>query len=147
VTEEHLSADDRQAIADVQIRYATACDRRDWALFDHVFVPDVLADYGEGFRFEGREAVVASIRSMLGGCGSSQHLLGNHRAAHDGTQVVASCTIRAFHRGRGDASASTYEALGEYHDTVVRTAEGWRIAVRRMDVIAELGSREVLGPG
>jgi hypothetical protein len=29
----------------------------------------------------------------------------------------------------------------------VRTPAGWRIAFRRMRVIAELGTRDVLGPG
>ena len=142
-----MRADDHLAIAALQIRYATACDRRDWALFDDVFLPDVRADYGPGFRFEGREAVVASIRSMLGGCGPSQHLVGNHRVEEAAGEIRASCSIRAFHRGLGDVADLTYEALGEYHDVVVSTPSGWRIARRRMEVSAELGSRVVLGPG
>ena len=147
MTPDRLTADDRLDIAAVQIRYATACDRRDWALFDDIFLPDVVADYGVGFRFEGRDAVVASIRSMLGGCGPSLHLLGNHRVEEDAGVVRAACSIRAFHRGLGEHAETTYEALGEYHDIVVRTPSGWRIAERRMDVAAELGSRVVLGPG
>jgi hypothetical protein len=142
-----LTVGDRLDIAELQIRYATACDGRDWRLFDDIFLPDVRADYGPGFQLEGREDVVASIRSMLGGCGPSLHLLGNHRVEQTAGVVRASCSVRAFHRGRGELAEVTYEALGEYHDVVVATASGWRIAERRMDVAAEVGSRMVLGPG
>src|SRR4051794_27386214 len=38
--------DDRAAIADVIVRYATAIDRRDWGLFKTCFTDDCASDYG-----------------------------------------------------------------------------------------------------
>jgi hypothetical protein len=138
---------DHCAVVDVAVRYAVACDRRDWRLFEEVFLPDVRTQYTAEFQVDGRDAVVAMVRSMLGGCGPTQHLLGSHVVAIDGDRATASCQIRAWHRGVGDAAELTYEAIGSYHDELVRTPDGWRIAHRRMDVIAELGTRDVLGPG
>jgi hypothetical protein len=138
---------DHCAVVDVQVRYAVACDTRDWALFDQVFLADVRTDYGEGFQPQGRDAVVGMVRSMLGGCGPTQHLVGSHVVALDGDRATAACQIRAWHRGVGDLADTTYEAIGSYHDELVRTPDGWRIAFRRMVVIAELGTRDVLGPG
>jgi hypothetical protein len=134
-------------VVDVAVRYAVACDTRDWARFDDVFVEDVRTSYGPEYQVDGRAAVVAMIRSMLGGCGPTQHLVGSHVVAIDGDRATASCQIRAWHRGVGDAADLTYEAIGSYHDELARTPAGWRITFRRMDVIAELGTRDVLGPG
>jgi hypothetical protein len=138
---------DHREIVAVAVRYASACDTRDWKLFEDVFVPDVRTDYASEFRHEGRDEVVAMIRSMLGGCGPTQHLLGSHVVSIDGDRATSSCSIRAFHVGRGAANGLTYEAIGAYHDELVRTEAGWRISFRRMDVIAELGTRDVLAPG
>ena len=138
---------DHREIVAVAVRYASACDTRDWKLFEDVFVPDVRTEYGTEFRLEGRDEVVAMIRSMLGGCGPTQHLLGSHSVSVDGDRATSSCAIRAFHIGIGAATGKSYEAIGAYHDELVRTRAGWRISRRRMDVIAELGTRDVLAPG
>ena len=44
----------KQAVEAVLIRYARACDRRDWALYDQVFHPDVEANYNDEFKASGR---------------------------------------------------------------------------------------------
>ena len=126
-------------------RYADAADRRDWSLFDEVFTPDATADYPTS-KLSGREAIVRLIRNALGGCGPSQHLLGNHTAQLDGDAAHASCKVRAFHQGSGDRSASTYELLGTYYHELVRTPDGWRTRHLRMTIAAETGTRDVLQP-
>lgn len=139
------AAADRDEIRAVQNRYADACDARDWALFERVFTPDATADYG-AFQPAGREAIVAAIRSRLGGCGATQHLLGNQEVAVEGDTASARCRVRAFHVGRGERREQSYEVFAEYRDRLVRTPEGWRIAHRTMRVALERGTREVLGP-
>jgi hypothetical protein len=127
-------------------RYARACDTRDWALFDTVFAPDAIADYGNGLVLEGREAIIASIRSYLGGCGPSQHMLGNFVVTAAGKSADSRCYVRAFHRGRGDDAGVTYEVMGEYRTRWRRLAAGWRAVEWGMAVDCELGSRDILGP-
>jgi hypothetical protein len=137
--------DDHWEIVAVQNRYGEACDRRDWALFDEVFTPDAVTEYG-GAVVAGRGERVASIRSHLGGCGTTQHLLGNYSASVQGEAAEASCYVRAFHLG-ADRPELHYEMFGRYHDRLRRTPDGWRIAYRRLEVSFELGTRDVLGPG
>ena len=139
---------DRIAVIDVLIRYATACDRRDWRLFDDIFLPDVKTDYGNGlYTFNNRQDVVNLIRSFLGGCGPTQHLLGNYRIDLEGDMANSVCSVRAFHVGISDAAGLTYEMAGEYRDHLKRTKDGWRIARRALVVNWEQGSRKVLRPG
>jgi hypothetical protein len=136
---------DRQAIITVLNRYAEACDTRRWALFDDVFTPDAVGDYGAGFQVHGREAIVGMVASHLGGCGPTQHLLGNYVVDVDGDRASTTCKVRALHLGAGD-STRTYEVLGEYHDRLDRLSQGWRISHRRMAVAIELGARDILRP-
>ena len=137
---------DKMEVIDVLVRYATACDTRDWGLYDRVFMPDVQADYGGPNGFNNRKATVAMIRSMLGGCGPSQHLLGNYRITIDGDTAESVCYVRVFHAGIGPAEGKTFEVWGEYRDRLVRTAEGWRIARRTMVANWTQGSFDVLRP-
>ena len=130
---------------DVLNRYAEAADQRDWSILDQVFTPDVTADYPTS-KLAGRDEIVQLLRNTLGGCGPSQHLLGNHTARIDGDEAHASCKVRAFSRGAGDRSADTYELFGTYHHDLIRTPDGWRTRHLRMDVAAELGTRDVLQP-
>lgn len=141
---EHLLLEHQ--LNEVLARYARACDQRDWAALDEVFVQEATADYGGSLHLQGRGPIVAMIRAHLGGCGPSQHLLGNLLVeARDGA-VASHVYVRAAHRGTGNLHSMTYECLAEYQDRWVSTPNGWRIAHRRMDISHELGSRDVLRP-
>ncbi len=145
MTDEVGGGPDRAAIVETQIRYALACDRKDWALFDQVFTVDAIGWYG-GRAVEGRAAIVTMIQRGLGATGATQHLLGNPVVEVGGDTATAWCAVRAFHQGAGAKEHLTYEVIGDYDDELVRTDEGWRITRRRMEVRARVGSREVLGP-
>jgi hypothetical protein len=127
-------------------RYARAHDERDWGMLDTVFASDVTADYAGEFKLEGRDALVANTRAHLGGCGPSQHLMGNFVITVAGKSADSRCYIRAFHRGRGDKAHLTYEAFGEYLAHWRRLPEGWRATEWTMRVTCEIGTRDVLGP-
>ena len=134
--------DERLAVAAVPIRCAAAFDSRDWKDLDEVFTEDVV-----GYGVEGREAVVAFVRSFLGGCGPSQHLLGNHQVTIVGDTAKSVCKARVMHIGAGARSHLTYECFGNYLDDLVRTDAGWRISKRIFDVTITLGDTSVLRPG
>jgi len=137
---------DRHAIIDLLNRYAEALDHRDWALLDDVFLPDATADYGVG-ALTGRAAIVRSITDLLGGCGPSQHLLGNYQVTVDEDHARSTSRIRVFHQGAGSkASLEPFECFGEYHDDLRRAADGWRIAHREMVTTIVRGDYGVLGP-
>jgi len=145
-----MTLDDLLAEREIQhtlYRYARSCDARDWAGFDKVFAEDAEADYSGLIQLQGRANIVASIRSMLGGCGPSLHLMGNPEVGVQGDGALASVYIRAFHRGVGEKAHLTYECFGEYQASLRKLAEGWRVTHWRMRVDAESGTQEVLGPG
>jgi hypothetical protein len=139
---------DRDAIVDVVNRYAYSLDERDWALLDQVFAVDATGQYGgPGSPLEGLEAIGASIRSFLDGCGPSQHLLGNHIVEVNGDEAVSRCKARVYHYGAGERAALTpYECFGVYRDRLRRTPEGWRIAERVFDVQHAVGDIKILQP-
>lgn len=137
---------DRQAIVDVIVRLAGILDRREWDRLPEVFHPDAVA-YRD--RNVGLAAIEAGIRSNLGGCGPSQHLVGNHEVTiHDDADTASVVSkIRVLHAGLGDQAAVTFECLGDYHDRLVRTPDGWRIVERVFDVQLRIGDPAVLRPG
>jgi hypothetical protein len=135
-------AEDQLAVIDTVVRCAAAFDRRDWGALDDVFAPDAV-----GYGVEGREGVVRFVRNFLGGCGPSQHLLGNHQVTIDVDRASSVCKARVLHVGAGDRSHLTYECFGNYWDDLVRTEEGWRISARRFEVTITLGDTSVLQPG
>jgi hypothetical protein len=86
------------------------------------------------------------LRALLGGCGPSQHLLGNYQVDVDGDRARSVCRIRVYHQGAGARAHLAFEVFGEYHDTWVRTPDGWRMTGRRMDTSIVRGDVEVLQP-
>ena len=127
-------------------RYARACDDRDWKAFETIFAPDVTVEFPGFSMLEGRDAVIANIRSHLGGCGPSQHLLGNYTVTAAGKSAESHCYVRAFHAGTGDKAGITYGVMSKYRARWRRLAEGWRVTEWVMKVHCELGDRSILGP-
>lgn len=137
-------------LATVLNRYAQLCDERDWALIHQIFSSDATAQYGNR-SLPNPAAVLGMLQNHLGGCGPTQHLLGNLgidiALSNDGTTSVNSrIAVRAAHRGAGEKRDETYECMGHYQDRWRHTESGWRIAHRQMVVTFEFGSRRVLGP-
>lgn len=130
----------------VLIAYALLCDRRDWQTIGDVFSDGASACYG-GHTLPERAAILAMLRRHLGGCGPTQHLLGNLQVWVDGQgQVTSRTEVRASHRGAGEQQHQTYDCMGHYEDRWTHTPAGWRIAHRTMTVALEFGSRTVLAP-
>lgn len=130
---------------EVVCRYAQLCDERDWSLVDQVFAATATATYG-GWALPDRAAILGMLRQNLGGCGPTQHLLGNLTVQIGPKGVSSRTSVRASHRGSGSLHSETYECIGYYKDQWQQTPEGWRILHREMVVKLEFGSRKVLGP-
>jgi len=134
----------RDDIIDVLNRMASILDAREWDRLGEVFAEDAVAYRDQNV---GLQAIEQGIRASLGGCGPSQHLLGNYQIRVEGDRATSVTKIRVLHVGRGERAHLTYECLGDYHDDHVRTADGWRIARRRFDAYIKLGDPSVLQPG
>ncbi len=139
-------ADDRFAIIAVLDRYAECLDTRDWRGLADVFTADVEMDFGV-WQAADLDAVRANIAAFLGGCGPSQHLLGNYRITLEGDAASSRCYCRVMHFGKGEHEGKTFESWIEYADELVRTAEGWRSRKRLARAIMNQGDVSLLGPG
>lgn len=136
---------ERDLILELLADAAWIFDHKQWDRMGEVFTPDTEA-YGQ----QGIEALTANTVRYLGGCGPTQHLIGNHRVRIDGDTATVVSYVRAFHlspdvdrmeRARPD---QFWDFLGEYHDTLVRAADGWRISRRVCIPRASTGSLDLL---
>lgn len=139
-----MTAPDQEARAEIVealARFAAATDSRDWPAVASMLVPDATA-YGA----HGVEAILERMQAHLGGCGPSQHLLGNHRIEVDGDTARSLTYARVHHVGIGPKSGSFFECLGEYDDRWALTPDGWCITRRSFDMRITLGDVGVLRP-
>ena len=124
---------DRIEIDDLLTRYARAVDTCDWDLLATVFTPDAELDYRSAGGIRGRfPEVSAWLAQVLPGFSWTQHLVVNRSVTLD----VDGATGRA----RSDflnpnqflirGEPWLFTVGGRYHDRLVRSPNGWRIARR-----------------
>ncbi|GHF50257.1 3-phenylpropionate/cinnamic acid dioxygenase small subunit [Amycolatopsis bartoniae] len=124
---------DRAEISDVQLRYATGTDSRDWELFRSCFTDEVEVDFSEGF---GQPVVrlnaddwVQSTAPRMESFTATHHMITNLAITFDGDDH-ATCVayLRATHHLPNNTGDSDQTVYGYYTNRFERTASGWRIA-------------------
>lgn len=122
---------DRQEIADLLAEYCRALDLMDLPAIAKVFTADCRVEYGPEERLQstGAEAVARSLERMWRWARTSHHLSNIQVEFESPDAARAVSYVIAWHE-RPDGSTAT--VLGQYHDRLRRTEEGWRIAERRM---------------
>jgi len=124
---------DRADISDVQLRYATGTDSRDWGLFRSCFTDEVEVDFSEGF---GQPAVrvtaddfVKRTAPRMESFEATQHAITNHVITFDDDDH-ATCVayVRASHHKPNSTGDSDQTVYGYYTNRFERTPSGWRIA-------------------
>lgn len=123
----------RRAIEDVLVDYCRHLDRMDLPALAALFTDDCRVVYGDDLRLaaRGRAALEASLARMWRWSRTAHHLA-NVRIAFDGPDSArAESYVHAWHERPDGATATVY---GRYMDRLVRGADGWRIAERRMDM-------------
>lgn len=119
---------DRFEIDELLTRYAQAIDDKTFDLLDTVFTPDAHLDYISAGGIAGDYATVKQwLSEILPTFPSYQHLVGNRRITLQGDTATS---IATFHNPMVWPDGSMFFCGGEYHDQLVRTADGWRITER-----------------
>jgi SnoaL-like domain len=101
---------DRREIDDLLVRYATVLDTRRWDELGTVFVPDAVLPF---FTWTQHLVVNRAVRLAVGADEATAH--------------------SSFYNPNGavvDGQPWLFVVGGAYHDRLVRTSEGWRIAHR-----------------
>lgn len=137
------AADDRAAITELTVGYCWAIDSHDWQALRNVFAPGATAELGNGTE-HGVEAIIERISGVLSGIDSSQHIVANHQITLDGDRAACRCYLHAQHVRKAAVRGRNYVVAGRYEDDLVRTAEGWRIAHRRLVVMWTDGNPGVI---
>jgi len=124
-------AEERAAVEDLLVRYATAVDTRRWELLREVFTPDASIDYASTGGMVGRfgevlpwlEATMARFKIL-------QHFVSNLRLEDDGPALRARSYVLAKHGYLREGSMVFFAMGGEYEDRILRTEAGPRIERR-----------------
>jgi len=127
---------DRAAIADLLADYCRHLDAMDLGALADLFTDDATVTYGEAPALNaiGRGAIAASLARMWRWRRTAHHLTTVRLWADGPGAAQSEARVIAWHE-RPDGSTATVH--GRYLDRLLRTADGWRIAHRRME---ELGS-------
>ncbi|MBC3841599.1 nuclear transport factor 2 family protein [Streptacidiphilus sp. 4-A2] len=127
---------DRMEIQDLLVRYAHAVDTRDWALFRGLFTEDAVVDYTAFGGPRGPvEQVVAFLDSVLPLFTATQHLVANCAIDLDGDRATARTMCHNPMALPAEAGAEPRLLVCGlwYRDTLLRTADGWRLRERAED--------------
>jgi len=122
---------DFEAIRDLLVRYATAIDTRDWKLLRTCFTQDATTDYGDIGGWSDIEGVTSFMEEAHMGFGPSNHMLSNFVIDVEGHRARAVCYVHVVLAFAHDPT-SWVDSVGRYDDKLTFTADGWRIAERRV---------------
>jgi hypothetical protein len=138
---------DRAAISDVQLRYATGVDMRDWALYRSCFTDEIETDFtsvmgGEPRRMKA-DQWIEMVRRTIGGFVATQHMITNHVITIEGDDATCVAYVQARHHLPNETGASDQVMFGYYTNRFVRTAAGWMIRACKLTVTWNNGNWHV----
>ena len=121
----------RRLIGETLVAYCEHVDRNDPAtLVAEVFTPDAAFELGPDHAVVGRDDLAKMFAKTLCGFTATSHHLSNVRVELEGQdRARAAAAVYAWHQ---TLDGRRVEVWGRYHDQLHLTAQGWRIAVRRI---------------
>jgi len=133
---------DRLEINDLLTRYTVAIDKQDWELLDTVFTPDANVDYKSSGGIAGTYAEARKwLSEVLPIFSATLHYITNTTVELGGDRARSDTYVwNPMHMKLPDGSDHSFSVGAIYHDQLVRTPEGWRIAERREEQILMEGS-------
>ncbi|MGV0745158.1 nuclear transport factor 2 family protein [Mycolicibacterium sp. XJ870] len=141
---------DHAEIADVQLRYATGVDSRDWKLFRSCFADEIEGDYSSVFgtppaRLSADE-FVAMIAPVMSALTATQHMITNLAVTFkDSDHATVVAYVRAIHYNAAADGGTEQTVYGYYTNAFVRTVEGWRISKVKLTSRIQTGNPGVFG--
>ena len=125
---------DRTDIADVLYRYSSAVDSSDTAGVRSSLADDIWAQYGNGDPVEGGDKLAAWIAEATATIIWQHHLLNVYHINIDGDQAKTLSYLTSYQVFKENPDAAVI-LVARYHDELKRTAAGWKISRRTMEVL------------
>jgi 3-phenylpropionate/cinnamic acid dioxygenase small subunit len=135
---------DKQAITEICYRYGMAIDDRDWATLRTCFVEDAKAFYRGLEPANNYQEIEDRCRAAIEPLTASQHLISNVMVRLDGDQAECTSYLQAQHVKAGTPGGDNFIIAGRYDDHFVRTADGWRMTERRLEILWTEGNPEIV---
>ena len=139
---------DRLEINDLLIRYTYAVDECDSELLDRVFTPDAEIDYTSSGGIAGRYPEIrAWLAEVLSPFPVKVHYVTNSTVDLDGDRARARTLVLNVNGvPNPDGTLNGFTVGAQYRDELVRTPDGWRIAVRVEEQLFLDSSTDVIPP-
>ncbi len=130
---------DRTEIGDVQLRYATGTDTRNWELFRTCFTDELEVDFSSGFGLPGvrlrADDWVRRTAPRMNALQATQHVITNHVITfEDDNHATCVAYVQARHHNPNSTGDSDHTVYGYYTNQFERTSDGWRIAKLKLTV-------------
>jgi len=138
---------DRQQISELCTRYASAVDARDFAGVADCFTHDGSLETALPPRtMRGREEIERVLATQTSTVLAAQHIVTNHSYTVDGDTGTGTSSFVMYRWPRAQERPGPPAAHGgTYIDRLERTAGGWKIQHRRIEIL--WGPGELAGPG
>ena len=138
--------DDVEAIKQLKARYCRLMDTKDWTAYRQLFIDDVVMDTTEsgGGVIEGADDFLAFLVEAIGDVTTVHQC---HTPEIELTAPTTAAGVWAMEDMLRFPDGSELHGYGHYHETYVKSADGWRIASSRlsrlrMDFTAPLPARD-----
>jgi len=126
---------DKDSIQDLMHQYSYCVDHRRYDDVVELFTSDCVVDFGPrtGSTVRSRSALRRLFGDPRGRFEATSHHNANVLVTFESDDsAMVRTSVYAWHR---QTDGTTPELWGYYHDSVVRTPDGWRIASRQLRVL------------
>lgn len=139
---------DQEAIRQLRYQFAEGLDTQNWALVSSVFTPTVNIDLsvlGGPKQQIKREALTQIFQHVVSRPGTQgQNIYTNFRIAIHGNTATSKSYLLGQQYIKGFPGGEEFTLRGEYDDTLVRTADGWKISGAKLIVFFTTGNPNIL---
>ena len=125
---------DRIEIADVLYKYSSSVDSFDTEGIRNVLADDIWAQYGNGDPVEGADKLAGWIEQATATVIWQHHLLNVYHVNIDGDRANTVSYLTSYQVFEENPKAAVI-LVARYHDELQRTAEGWKISKRVMELL------------
>jgi ketosteroid isomerase-like protein len=125
---------DRTDVEEVLYKYSSAVDAFDKAGVRGCLADDIHARYGNGEAVTDADALADWIADATATCIWQHHLLNVYHVTIDGDRASTVSYLTSYQVFEEDPKAAIV-LVARYHDVLRRTAEGWKISERVMELL------------
>jgi SnoaL-like domain len=141
---------DRAEISEVQSRYATGTDSRDWELFRRCFTDELEVDFSSGFDLPVVHVTaddwVENTSQRMSVLKATQHIITNHVITfEDDDHATCVSYVQATHHHPNSHGDSDQTVYGHYANRFERTPSGWRMSTLKLVVSWMTGNFGIFG--